>query len=514
MALAMALAAGAAYAVSKRTVPVYQAATSLLINEAPANKTTDYSALVASERIAQTYAQMMVKEPVLEGVIQQLGLEARASELKGAVQVQPVRDTSLIDVKVEDTDPRRAALIANTLVAVFTEQNQAMQASRYTASKDSLETQLNDLEAQIKANGEALAELGEGEEYLAERDRLQTLQSQYRQTYAYLLQSYEQVRLAEAQSTSSIVQVEPAKAPRSPIRPRTLVNTALAGVVGLMLAVGVIFLIEALDDTLGPEDITQRLGLPVLGVISRHNGNGSKPVTALEPRSPVSESFRSLRTNIQFAGVDKPLKRVLVTSPSPEDGKSTVAANLAVTLAQGGKRVALIDADLRRPRVHKVLGLQNRQGMTALFVQSKVALNGHLQETEVNNLCALTTGILPPNPSELLGSDKMAEIMEQIGERVDVQVIDTPPVMAVTDAAVLAPKTDGVVLVVKPGVTKLGAASQAVEQLQRVGANLLGVVLNDVEVKRGRYKYAYYHGYYATGDKYYGEEKKEKGERR
>jgi non-specific protein-tyrosine kinase len=235
-------------------------------------------------------------------------------------------------------------------------------------------------------------------------------------------------------------------------------------------------------------------------LIARHAPEEGSPVALAEPRSQVAEAFRSLRTNIQFASVDHPLRTLLVTSPTPAEGKSTVAANLSVVLAQGGKRVALIDADLRRPRVHKLLGVSNSLGMSELFVKDHVALNGSLQPTEAPDLMALTSGGLPPNPAELLGSEKMAEIIRQVGMQVELVVIDSPPVIAVTDSSVLAPRVDGVLLVFKPGVTRLGAARQTVEQLQRLGANLLGVVLNDVDLRRSGY---YYKSYYHSSREYF-----------
>ena len=258
--------------------------------------------------------------------------------------------------------------------------------------------------------------------------------AQYRQTYANLLQSYEQVRLAEAQSTSNVIQAEPATASERAVRPRTMTNTLLALVVGLLFSTGLVFLIEAMDDTLkGPDQVTEQLGLPVLGLIVRHNTTEGRPVTLGEPRSQVAEAFRSLRTNIQFASVDQPLRTLLITSPTPSEGKSTVAVNLGVVIAQGGKRVALIDADLRRPNVHKLLDLSNVQGLSDLFVQEHVSLDGTLQKTKTADLFVMTSGALPPNPAELLGSEKMYEIIRQVKEQTDLLVIDSPPVIAVTD---------------------------------------------------------------------------------
>jgi len=510
LALATALSGILAFVISRQLTPVYQAATSVLVNEAPATKATDYSSVLTSERLTQTYSQLLVKQPVLQGVIDRLGLDMTASELARSVTVQPVRDTQLIEVRVEDTNPERAALIADALVAEFAEQIQQFQTSRYAASKQSLETQLADLDAQIQQTINQLSALSSGEADQAERDRLEALQAQYRQTYAYLLQSYESVRLAEANSLSSVVQAEPAFPPETPIRPRVFSNTLIAALVGLMVAIGLILLVEALDDTLRtPEDVSRTTGLPVLGLIARYEVPEAGPITISQPRTSVAEAFRSLRTNIQFASVDKPVRRLLITSPSPSDGKSNVAINLGAVTAQGERRVVIVDADLRRPRLHKLVHLTNRRGLSDLFVQPELVLDGSLQKTEVPNLLALPSGSLPPNPSELLGSEKMQEILKQLSEQSDVIIIDSPPVLAVTDAAVLSLNVDGVLLVVKPGVTKLAACKQAVEQLRRVGANLLGVVLNEVELKRS--SYYYYKGYYYAYYESYGESAQRNG---
>jgi non-specific protein-tyrosine kinase len=501
LALATLLAGGAAYGISSRMTPVYRASTLVLINEAPGARTADYTALMASERLARTYAEVMTTRPVLEGVSRLLDLPEGQEVLPGAISVQPVRDTQLNEIQVEDTHPGRAALIANALVAEFAAQNREEQASRFAASKQNLEAQMAQVDGKIEEATGTLGQLEEG----AERERLESALAQYQGSYYSLLQSYEEVRLAEAQSLSTIVQKEAAIPPALPVRPRTMTNTLLAAVVGLMAAVGLVFLFEALDDTLrDPAEAARQLGLPVLGLVARHAAGG-RPEVAERPRSPVAESFRGLRTNLQFASLDRPLRTLLVTSPAPEEGKSTVAANLAVVLAQGGFRVVLIDADLRRPSLHRILGLPNREGLSSLFLQRQ-AYEGRLNpnygfvETGEARLSVLTSGSLPPNPAELLGSESMRLILEQASQTADVVVIDSPPVLAVTDAAVLAPRVDGVLLVVKPGATKLPACQQAVEQLRRVGGSLLGLVLNDVNLSRTRHTYYQYRGYQTAYD--------------
>ena len=506
LVLATILAGAVAYIVSKQMTPIFQASTTILVNGAPATQSTDYSSILSSERLTQTYSQLLTKQPILEGVIKRLGINIDVGVLKKMVQVQPVRDTQLIEVRVQDTNPDRAARIANAIFQEFANQNQALQATRYAASKQSLETQLDQMDQQIQKATADLAALSTSTNNQNERDRLETTLAQYRQTYAALLQSYESIRLAEANSTSNVVQAEPASPPARPIKPRVLTNTLLAAVVGLLLAVGIAFLVEAMDDTIrNPGDVTHQLGLPVLGAIAKYDYEDDNPITTTQPRAPVAEAFRSLRTNIQFASVDTPLRSILVTSPSPADGKSTVAVNLGVVLAQSGRKVVILDADLHRPKIHKIIRLANRRGLSDLFVQNQVNLDGAVQKTEIQNYYALTSGSLPPNPSELLGSGKMVDIIHQLEDQAELVIIDTPPLLAVTDACVLAPRVDGVLLIIKPGVTKLAACKQAVEQLRHVGAKILGVVLNEIEIKRSRYYYYHYRGYYYAYYDSYGE---------
>ncbi len=194
----------------------------------------------------------------------------------------------------------------------------------------------------------------------------------------------------------------------------------------------------------------------------------------------------------------------MVTSIAPSEGKTTIAANLSVTLAQGGRNVICIDADLRKPKMHSVMQLPNRKGLTTLFMQPDIQLDGTVQKTDTNNLYVMTAGNLPPNPSELLASDRMDFILDTMIDHADVLLIDTPPIMAVTDAVVLSQRVDGVLLVVKAGATKTAAAQQTVNQLRRLNANILGVVLNRVPTRGSHY---YSNGYYSYQE-YYGKSDK------
>ena len=211
-------------------------------------------------------------------------------------------------------------------------------------------------------------------------------------------------------------------------------------------------------------------------------------VTVVNPRSAVSEAYRVLRTNIQFSSLDRRIRALLVTSTSPEEGKSTVLANLAVTFAEAGNRVVLVDADLRRPSLHKLFGLSNQVGLTTAVLDEDGSLLP-IQDTEVPNLRVLASGPLPPNPADLLSSQRMDRVTEALRAEADYLLYDSPPIVAVTDAAVLGRRLDGVLLVIDAGKTKRDHARRAKLLLEKVNAHLLGVVLNNAEFDSALYRY-------------------------
>jgi non-specific protein-tyrosine kinase len=212
-------------------------------------------------------------------------------------------------------------------------------------------------------------------------------------------------------------------------------------------------------------------------------------ITITAPRSPISEAYRTLRTNLEFSSLDRPLKTLVATSPGPEEGKSTTLANLAVTLARAEKKVILVDCDLRRPSQHEIFGSTNSSGLTTMVVDEEAMSAPPLQETEVPGLWLLPSGPLPPNPSELLGSRRMEKIIALLSQRADLVLFDAPPVIAVTDAAVLASKVDGVLLVINAGGTKRDHAQRAKALLEKVNAHLVGAVLNNVKIDASLYSY-------------------------
>lgn len=212
-------------------------------------------------------------------------------------------------------------------------------------------------------------------------------------------------------------------------------------------------------------------------------------ITIVSPRSPISEAYRELRTNLEFASLDTAIRTIVVTSPGPDEGKSTTLANLAVTMAQAEKRVILMDCDLRRPCLHKLFGLSNDVGLTTLIVDEAALSDPPLQETAIPGLWLLASGPLPPRPPDLLGSRRMEKVIAALLERSDIILLDAPPIIAVTDAAVLASKVDGVLLVVSAGNTGREDARQAVARLEKVKARIIGAVLNNVELDTSLNRY-------------------------
>lgn len=224
--------------------------------------------------------------------------------------------------------------------------------------------------------------------------------------------------------------------------------------------------------------------------------NAVKEIIALyNPRSPITESYRMLRTNIQYSSLDKPIKTIVVTSTGPSEGKTITAANLAVVMAQGGSKVLIIDADLRRPAIDKVFGVNNKVGLTNLLVENK-KFEEIVQRDDVEGLDLIPSGPIPPNPAELLGSQKFKNFLNLISQSYDYIIIDTPPCGSLTDAAIIGRIVDGVILVAAAGEVQIEAIQQAKENLQKVNANIIGVVLNKVKRQTSSYYYYYYYYYY------------------
>lgn len=315
--------------------------------------------------------------------------------------------------------------------------------------------------------------------------------------------SKETHEMEQLRSTNIVVR-EQAVVPKKHIKPKRKTNVMLAAVLGLFGGIAIAFLLEYLDTTIkNQEDLERFTGISFLGIIPSFSSDDSEPDTELftnvYPKSSITESIRSIRTNIIFSAHEKPLKSLLVTSAGPQEGKSTTVINLGIVFAQGGNRVLIVDSDLRRPRIHRAFNVTRSKGLTNL-IMNEATVNEVIINSEVNGLSIIPCGPIPPNPSELLGSVRMEEVIKELEGLFDVILFDSPPIVAVTDAVVLSKKVDGVVLIIKSGKTTFEMLNKAQRQLGDVKADILGSVLNDFNIRDEGYRYYYYYRYYRSDD--------------
>lgn len=346
---------------------------------------------------------------------------------------------------------------------------------------------------------------------------LQALQAQQRldqESYQFLLSQLYQAQITQRAASPYVEILDPALGAFQ-IQGRGRVNVFLGALLGLILGVGAAFFLEYLDRTVRTSsDVESLLGIPVLGIIPRLRrldeiaegagalgGRGLPLIVAMDPLDPAAEAYRNLRMNLTFMSTeDEPIRTLLFSSPGPSEGKSTTAINFAVMLAQQGQRVLVIDADLRRPSLHRALDVLREPGLTNLLI-GDAEPRETIRPNVLPNLDFLPSGPFPPNPSELLNSKGMGRLLEEMEGRYDQIVIDSPPVLAVTDAAVLAVHTDGVVLVLRSGETEQRTAERSVEQLRRLGVRVFGAVLNEVSAASPDESYylQYYYSYHPSG---------------
>lgn len=498
----MVVAGGTAYWVSQQMAPVYESSAIVRINQAPSNAgAVDYQSLMVSERLSKTYAELLKNRPLVQTVIENLGLDTTYTEFVGNLTVTAIRDTQLIKLTMRGTNPEQAADSANEIISVFIRQEEQLQSSRYAESIENLQDQIALIEKDIETSQRDIARLSNLKrrttEQQAEYDRLQLMLTQYRTNYSSVLQSLEEIRLTETQSTDNLVVVEPAVATFEPVAPRPLVNTMLATIVGAMLATMAVFLKEYLDDTIRSSDEVEHLTETlVLASIGRFNDTKA----AKGETTPIAEAYRLLRANIDFSLLDRPLHTLVVTSSSPKEGKSTTVANLAIAIVQTGRSVVIVDTDLRRPMQHTFFGLSNEQGITNALLDRESPVDSYILPTEIENLSVLPSGPIPSNPAEMLGSQRMLQLVDALKELFDVVVFDSPPLLAVVDANMLARFCDATLLIVLAAKTRASALVRAKEQLEQTGARLVGTVLNQVTKDHGGYYGYNYHYYYSSSD--------------
>lgn len=501
------LATGASFLAVREQPIRYQSKATLLIGRPFDNLNPDGNQLWLSQQLAQTYAGFAQREPVRNATMEALGLEW-LPVYNAFVPPQ----TQFIEISVIDTEPLRAQMVANELanqliqLSPSGEDQETQQRQDFvTGQLDDLQTQIDETEVEIEALQTELGTLFSAREIADTQEQIGALDAKLRSlqiNYATLLSNSQQ------QATNALTILEPAELPVVPVGPNPYFTVLLAGLMGALLAAGAAYLLEYLDDTLStPEEVERIANLPLLGgisIVKRKEGEISSLIAAEQPRSPTSEALRDLRTGIQFSNLDKPCKTILVTSPNQGDGKSFIASNLAVVLAQAGYKTLIIDADLRLPMQHKIFGLANESGLSNLLLDLKIKnepgeipsykIDDYAYKVPEYGLFILPSGSIPPNPSELLGSAKMKALLSHLPKYFDYIIVDSPPALSVTDAVVLSALTDGVLLVVSAKRTRRMHLKRSIKRLGEVSANIMGIALNKLSTSKDGYYYNYNYG--------------------
>ena len=513
---AVGVAAGFSLVASLRQPPIYRSSATVMIGRAIEDPNPSDSQMYTSQRLAATYADIAMRMPVRTATMQALGLAWLPTYV-----VRPLPNTQLMEIAVTDVDATRAQAVANELANQLILQSPTSR-SGDKARQEFINRQLDDLQVKIQETQDEidsrqseLANLTSARQIADTQNQIYALQSKLdtlRTNYTDLLANTQDGAL------NTITIIEPAVLPTKPVGPNVPFLVLIAAIFALAVAVGAVYLLTYLDNTIkSPEEIKRLTDLPMLVGVPTIVGETypEKLVTINQPRSPISEAYRSLRTAVQFSTIDRTgCAALMVTSPSPTEGKSLTTANLAIVIAQAGYRVLVLDADLRRPVMHKIFGLDNSSGLTEFLCHVKSndleesidawSENG-FHDTLVEGLKVMTCGSIPPNPSELLGSNTYLRLVDSLKKRFDYIVLDSPPVLIVTDSVVLSTRVDTTILVIDADKTQKNQLRQTVDRLREVNANILGIVVNRLNSKMsGYHDYYHYHYYHKSANGSYG----------
>jgi polysaccharide biosynthesis transport protein len=425
----------------------------------------------------QTELQLVTSAPVQQIV---RGRLKNTSE----VSASEVGQTNVMAITAISGTPSRASLIANVYATAFVQYQQAVASHSLMTAEAQLRSQISSVEAQISSLGGSTTSPEAGAMLNQE---------------AVLKEQLAQMQVSGANDSGDVELVTPAVPPESPSSPKPTQDALLGLVAGLALGLGAAFLRDSFDDRLTSKDATERAGgIPVLAMTPLvPTWRRRKPlvITIAEPNSPAAESFRSLRTSLQFARQEQQLRSLVVTSPCPAEGKTATLANLGVVFAQAGERVVLVSCDLRRPRIGAFFGLDEQAGLTGVLLDERTLEDTILPVPGFERLSLLPAGAVPPNPAELLDSARARDIFTRLRDQYDLVLIDSPPVLPVTDAAILSRLADATLMLAAAGQTRRSDLHRAVEKLDQIGATILGTVLNKVTRQTGRgYGYGYEYG--------------------
>lgn len=502
--LAPLISGAVAYTVADRQQPLYSATVVLRINP-PAGSSADFSALQLTQNLTETYRMTIVMSPVLDQVVRQLGLPYDSDELAEKSTATAVRDTQLVRLSVSDTDPGQAALIANTMAETFITNLNSETTSQFTAIQRDLQEQINSTQDQLDAVESDIARLDtpQNADNQSIQDQLTSLRlqrGQFQQQLTNLQMQAQSVGTGLATSQTQVTISDPAAPPDDPYAPRVLFNALLAAVAGLLIGIAAAAVLEFMDTSIrGANDVTALTGAPLLssiGIVPKLRPGSTQVYTVAQPRSPAAEAIRLLRANLEFAAAIQPIRTLAISSVGPGEGKSTVTANLGVVMAQAGFKTVIIDADLRKPTQHRIFKVPNERGLTSLLLHPEQAWREVGIKVAVPGLTLIPSGPIPPNPADLLSSDRLSVLLARLSQEADLVVIDTPPVLAVSDPLVIGTRTDGMILLARAGQTRRDRLATVSSSLRQAGVRLIGVVVNQ---QSGRHGGAYYYyGDYGT----------------
>jgi polysaccharide biosynthesis transport protein len=462
------------------TEPERYSATAQLLVQSTGQAVNFGPQAVVTTTDVQTDLQLATSAPVLGVVRRKLGSAP-------PVSTADVAQTNVIALTAVSSTPARAALIANTYARAFVGHSQSVAIGEQTAAETKLRAQIAALERQIKS-----AQQGPGSAPVV--SALADQEGVFKQEVA-------QLQVGEAMSTGGVEFVTPAQAPSSPSSPKPDQDALLGLAAGLMLGAGAAFLRDSFDDALSSQESTERVGgAPVLAMVPMVNSwkkrGQAVVVSSSEPTSPAAEAYRSLRTSLQFARHVHELRTLLVTSPAASEGKTSTLANLGAAFAQAGERVVLVSCDLRRPRLGQFFGVEEQSGLTTVILGQQTLEEALQPVRGYDCLWVLGAGPIPPNPAELLNAPKVGEVFAALEENFDLVLVDSPPVLPVTDAMVLSNYADGTLLVVAAGQTRRAELRRVAERFAQAKSAVVGIVLNEVTKQSGYdSSYGYREGY-------------------
>jgi capsular exopolysaccharide synthesis family protein len=480
-----------------RTTPVYAATADLLVNQASVSLFSDTATLNGDRLRADLNTQVeLLQSPSLRLAV--LGALGRDGAKVGSMRATPVGQTTVVRLTVESTDPRIAKRAADMYASTYVSTRQRQQNDTLSSAGAQVQNKIHDIEQQLNAL-DAQAPPGVGVRSDLNTQRL-SLQSQY----ALYKQKLDQLQIDASLKDAGVQITSAAPIPTTPIRPRPLRDAVLALIIGLLLGTSLAFVLEYLDDKIRSADDVSRYGhdLTTLAEVPSVPGwrdrKTTQVITLDAPNTPAAEAYWSLRTSVQLMGIRDPMRSLLVTSSVAGEGKSTTVANLGIAMARTGLRVALVDLDLRSPRLAEFFDFDNRIGITSVLV-GEATLERALHRVPVLEgvppMLVLGSGVIPKNPSEVLGTARVAELLTAIRSRVDILIIDSPPLIPVTDALVLANRVDGVLMVVGAGRAKRDQLGRAVTLLHQANALTIGAVLSSSKQRHVGYGYTYGYGY-------------------